>query len=162
MSNKDLKRWMASMAMSKEEIEKFLSVPRIARMATINNGKPHVVPVWYYYDGTSINVTVTKDTRKAKNLKKNPNASIAIDVIEGEPEDISFLNGKAVIIEGVAEMRDDIDGSFARRMYERYVGKNALNTPMVQFSINMPRQVLVIRPMKIMSWDISKLSNREL
>jgi nitroimidazol reductase NimA-like FMN-containing flavoprotein (pyridoxamine 5'-phosphate oxidase superfamily) len=70
MSNKDLKRWMASMAMSKEEIEKFLSVPRIARMATINNGKPHVVPVWYYYDGTSINVTVTKDTRKAKNLKK--------------------------------------------------------------------------------------------
>jgi nitroimidazol reductase NimA-like FMN-containing flavoprotein (pyridoxamine 5'-phosphate oxidase superfamily) len=162
MSNKDLKRWMASMAMSKEEIEKFLSVPRIARMATINNGKPHVVPVWYYYDGTSINVTVTKDTRKAKNLKKNPNASIAIDVIEGEPEDISFLNGKAVIIEGVAEMRDDIDGSFARRMYERYVGKNALNTPMVQFSINMPRQVLVIRPTKIMSWDISKLSNREL
>jgi nitroimidazol reductase NimA-like FMN-containing flavoprotein (pyridoxamine 5'-phosphate oxidase superfamily) len=153
---------MASMAMSKEEIEKFLSVPRIARMATINNGKPHVVPVWYYYDGTSINVTVTKDTRKAKNLKKNPNASIAIDVIEGEPEDISFLNGKAVIIEGVAEMRDDIDGSFARRMYERYVGKNALNTPMVQFSINMPRQVLVIRPTKIMSWDISKLSNREL
>jgi PPOX class probable F420-dependent enzyme len=162
MSNKDLKRWMASMAMSKEEIEKFLSVPRIARMATINNGKPHVVPVWYYYDGTSINVTVTKDTRKAKNLKKNPNVSIAIDVIEGEPEDISFLNGKAVIIEGVAEMRDDIDGSFARRMYERYVGKNALNTPMVQFSINMPRQVLVIRPTKIMSWDISKVSNREL
>jgi PPOX class probable F420-dependent enzyme len=162
MSNKDLKRWMASMAMSKEEIEKFLSVPRIARMATINNGKPHVVPVWYYYDGTSINVTVTKDTRKAKNLKKNPNVSIAIDVIEGEPEDISFLNGKAVIIEGVAEMRDDIDGSFARRMYERYVGNNALNTPMVQFSINMPRQVLVIRPTKIMSWDISKVSNREL
>jgi nitroimidazol reductase NimA-like FMN-containing flavoprotein (pyridoxamine 5'-phosphate oxidase superfamily) len=161
MSNKDLRRWMASMAMSKEEIEKFLSVPRIARMATINNGKPHVVPVWYYYDGTSINVTVTKDTRKAKNLKKNPNVSIAIDVIEGEPEDISFLNGRAVIIEGVAEMRDDIDGSFARRMYERYVGKNALNTPMVQFSINMPRQVLVIRPMKIMSWDISKISNRE-
>jgi hypothetical protein len=88
--------------------------------------------------------------------------SIAIDVIEGEPEDISFLNGKAVIIEGVAQMRDDIDGSFARRMYERYVGKNALKTPMVQFSINMPRQVLVIRPMKIMSWDISKISNREL
>ena len=42
--------------------------------------------------------------------------SIAIDVIEGEPEDISFLNGKAVIIEGVAQLRDDIDGSFARRI----------------------------------------------
>ena len=63
---------MSSVAMpEEEEIDSFLSVPRIARMAAIDNGKPHVVPLWYYYfDGTNIVWTVTKDTKKVKNLKK--------------------------------------------------------------------------------------------
>ena len=96
---------MATMAMSKEEIETFLSIPRMARMATISNGK-RIVPVWYYYDGTNIIVTVPKETKKAKNVKNNPNVSIAIDIVEGKPEDISYLNdAKAVIIEGEAEMK---------------------------------------------------------
>ena len=59
------------MAMSEEEGDSFLSVPRITRMATIYNGKPHVVPLLYYYfDGTNIVLTVTKAMKKAKNLKK--------------------------------------------------------------------------------------------
>jgi nitroimidazol reductase NimA-like FMN-containing flavoprotein (pyridoxamine 5'-phosphate oxidase superfamily) len=148
---------MSSMAMSNEEIDSFLSVPRIARMATTNKGKPHVVPVWYYYDGTDIVITVTKDTKKVKHLKENPNVSIVIDVIEGEPGNISFLNGKAVIIEGKVEIKDDIDHTVAIKMYERYVGNEALSNPMVQFSINLPRHILLVKPTKILSWDISKI-----
>jgi PPOX class probable F420-dependent enzyme len=157
MSIKDLKKSMAAMVMSKVEIETFLSTPRVARMATVNDGKPHVVPVWYYYDGTNIIVTATRGMKKTKNLEANPNVSIIIDDVEGKPENISYLNAKAVIIEGEVEMKDDIDGSFARKMYERYVGRNALNNPMVQFSINLPRHLLVIKPTKIMSWDFSKI-----
>ena len=93
------------MAMSNEEIDSFLSVPRIARMATANKERPHVVPVWYYYDGTYIVITVTKDTKKVRNLKENPYVSIVIDIIEGEPGNISFLKGKAAIIEGEAPER---------------------------------------------------------
>ena len=163
MSSKDLKKLMATMAMSKEEIETFLSIPRMARMATISNGKPHIVPVWYYYDGTNIIVTVPKETKKAKNVKNNPNVSIAIDIVEGKPEDISYLNdAKAVIIEGEAEMKDDTNGSFARKMYERYAGKEALNNPMVQYSIDMPRYILVIKPVKVMSWDFSKIPKKSV
>jgi hypothetical protein len=40
--------------------------------------------------------------KKGQELEKNPNLSIAIDVIEGEPGNISFLKGKAMIIEGEA------------------------------------------------------------
>jgi nitroimidazol reductase NimA-like FMN-containing flavoprotein (pyridoxamine 5'-phosphate oxidase superfamily) len=148
---------MSSMAMSNEEIDSFLSVPRIARMATANKGRPHVVPVWYYYDGTYIVITVTKDTKKVRNLKENPYVSIVIDIIEGKPGNISFLNGKAVIIEGKVEIKDDIDHTVAIEMYERYVGKEALNNPMVQFSINLPRHILLVKPIKILSWDISKI-----
>ena len=84
MSSEDLKNMMAAISMSKEEIETFLSVPRMARMATTgSNGKPHLVPVWYYYDGTDILVTATKGTKRAKNVKYNPNVSIVIDIVEG-------------------------------------------------------------------------------
>ena len=166
MSVKDMRKFMTAAAMSKKEIDKFLSTPRIARMATIKDddyaGKPqpHIVAVWYYYDGKDIFVSTPKGTRKAKNLQNSPNVSIIIDdVEEGKPEDLSYLtNQKGVIIEGkILEMRDDIDGSFVRKMYERYVGKKALNNPMVQFSVNLPRYLLVIKPIKIISWDNTKI-----
>jgi hypothetical protein len=54
--------------------------------------------------------------------------------------------------------KDDINGSFARKMFERYAGKDALENPMVQSSINMPRNMLVIKPIKIISWDLRKIS----
>jgi nitroimidazol reductase NimA-like FMN-containing flavoprotein (pyridoxamine 5'-phosphate oxidase superfamily) len=167
MSVKDMRKFMTATAMSKEEIDEFLSTPRIARMATIKEeyddaGKPqpHLVPVWYYYDGKDIFVSTPKGTKKTKNLQNSPNVSIIIDdVIEGgKPGDLSYLtNEKAVIIEGkVLEMRDDIGGSFTSKMYERYAGKNALDNPMVQFSVNLPRYILVIKPIKIISWDFTK------
>lgn len=149
---------MAAMALSKEEIDDFLSAPRMARMATVSNGKPHLVPVWYYYDGTNILITTPKEARRIKNLKDNPYVSIVIDIVTGKPGDISYLDGKAVIIEGEAEIKDDTDGSFAKNMYERYVGKDALNNQMVQFSIGIPRHILTIKPVKVMSWALSKVS----
>jgi nitroimidazol reductase NimA-like FMN-containing flavoprotein (pyridoxamine 5'-phosphate oxidase superfamily) len=59
---------MATMAMSKEETEAFLSIPRLARLATISNGRPHIVSVCYYYDGTIIIISATKG-KKIKNIK---------------------------------------------------------------------------------------------
>jgi Pyridoxamine 5'-phosphate oxidase len=127
-------------------------------MASIKDGKPHIVPVWFYYDGTNIIVPSAKDTKKTKNLQNNPNVSIVIDVVEGKSGDLSFFNGKAMIVEGVVEIRDEIDNnSFAKKTYKRYVGKSALDNPFIQFSVNLPRCILVIKPTKIISWDFSKI-----
>ena len=69
-----------------------------------------------------------------------------------------FSKGLIVIIEGIVEIRDEIDNnSFARKTYERYVGKGVLDNPFVQFSVNMPRYMLVIKPAKIISWDFNKI-----
>jgi nitroimidazol reductase NimA-like FMN-containing flavoprotein (pyridoxamine 5'-phosphate oxidase superfamily) len=58
----------------------------LARIATIDeNGKPHIVPVWYYYDGTNILVPTMKGTKRARNMQKNPYVSIVIDTVEGKP-----------------------------------------------------------------------------
>ena len=158
MSVKDMQKFMSAASMSEKEIQEFLSIPRLARMATIQNGKPHLVPVWYFYDGTNIIVSTPKGTKKTKNLQSNPNVSIIIDTVDGRVEDLWYLTKvKAVIIEGIAELQDDIDGSFARKSYERYAGKNALNNPQVQFSVSLPRYIVVIKPTKIMSWDFTKI-----
>jgi hypothetical protein len=80
--------------------------------------------------------------------------SITIDDVEGKLEDISFPKAKAVIIEGTGELKDhDINKSFAKKC-ERYVGKNALSNPMVQFSVNLLRYILVVKPTKIISWGL--------
>jgi nitroimidazol reductase NimA-like FMN-containing flavoprotein (pyridoxamine 5'-phosphate oxidase superfamily) len=153
-----MQKFMSAASMSEKEIQEFLSIPRLARMATIQNGKPHLVPVWYFYDGTNIIVTTLKGSKKTKNLQSNPNVSIIIDTADGTVEDLSYLTKvKAVIIEGIAELQDDIVGSFARKSYERYAGKNALNNPQVQFSVSLPRYIVVIKPTKIMSWDLTKI-----
>ena len=55
------------------------------------------------------------------------------------------------------ELRDDTDSSFVRKTYERYVGKNALNNPQVQFSVSLTRYIVVIKPTKIMSSDFTKI-----
>jgi nitroimidazol reductase NimA-like FMN-containing flavoprotein (pyridoxamine 5'-phosphate oxidase superfamily) len=159
MSVKDMQKFMSAASMSEKEIQEFLSIPRLARMATIQNGKPHLVPVWYFYDGTNIIVSTAKGTKKTKNLQSNPNVSIIIDIVDGRVEDLSYATkAKAVIIiEGIAELQDDIDKSFVRKTYERYVGKNALNSPQVQFSVSLPRYMVVIKPTKIVSWDFSKI-----
>jgi nitroimidazol reductase NimA-like FMN-containing flavoprotein (pyridoxamine 5'-phosphate oxidase superfamily) len=158
MSVKDMQKFMSAASMSDKEIQEFLSIPRLARMATIQNGKPHLVPVWYFYDGTNIIVSTPKGTKKTKNLQSNPNVSIIIDIVDGRVDDLSYATKvKAVIIEGLAELQDDIDSSFARKTYERYVGKIALNYPQIQFSVSLPRYVVVIKPIKIMSWDFTKI-----
>jgi len=149
---------MSAASMSEKEIQEFLSIPRLARMATIQNGRPHLVPVWYFYDGTNIIVSSPKGTKKTKNLQRNPNVSIIVDIVDGRVQDLSFATkAKAVIIEGIAELHDDTDSSFARKTYERYAGKNALNNPQVQFSVSLPRHMVVIKPTKIMSWDFTKV-----
>jgi hypothetical protein len=60
--------------------------------------------------------------------------------------DISFLNAKAVIIEGTGELKDhDVNNSFAKKMYERYVLVRMLSNPMAQFSVNLLRYILVVK-----------------
>ena len=67
---------------------------------------PHLVPVWYFYDGTNIIVSTPKETKKTKNLQSNPNVSIIIDIVDGRVEDLSYATkAKAVIIEGIASCR---------------------------------------------------------
>src|SRR4030066_102956 len=80
-------------------IDPFLEGAHIARLATADReGCPHVVPVWYAWDGESIWISSYSSTRKITNLEGNRQVSIIIDVSGGGGET------KAVLFEGEAEL----------------------------------------------------------
>ncbi len=107
----------------KKFINEFLEEPLIARMATVDvKGQPHVVPVWYGWDGKSIWISSFSNTRKVNELKINPKISVSID---------ASMNGrtKAVILEGEVELVRE-PGDFLQKqfhwIYERYLGEKGV------------------------------------
>jgi len=83
------------------------------------DGRPHLVPVWFLWDGRTILIFSRPNQQKLRNLQHNPNVVIALDTAE-HGDDI-------VIIEGKAELLDDPAVSTALPAYaEKYKQRLAL------------------------------------
>jgi PPOX class probable F420-dependent enzyme len=133
-------------------VNTFLSEPRIARMATANReGQPHVVPVWYAWDGNTLWISAYADTRKVKDLQENPLISVAIDEVsqDGKMQAV-ILEGKAVLLHEPAEL---LKRQFTW-IYSRYVGADHVSGPTYQDWINDPLNALIkLTPARISAWS---------
>ena len=133
-------------------VNTFLAEPRIARMATANReGQPHVVPVWYAWDGNTLWISAYADTRKVKDLQENPLISVAIDEVspEGKTQAV-ILEGKAVLLHEPVEL---LKRQFTW-IYSRYVGADHVSEPIYQDWINDPQNTLIkLTPNKIYVWS---------
>lgn len=97
--------WHPEVAMSREEINEFLSGRWVARLATVgSDGYPHVFPFWYYWDGESIYLTPTRKRRSYKDLESNPRCSVVVDMDDRPLMGMRSNLAKAVHITGEAEM----------------------------------------------------------
>ena len=67
------------------------------------NGKPHTVPVWFYWDGTAIIMFSKPKNQKLVNIRANNNVILAIDDTRGG-EDVVTLEGTAELVEGTSVM----------------------------------------------------------
>jgi PPOX class probable F420-dependent enzyme len=61
------------------------------------DGRPHVVPVWFLWDGESI-LLFSKPDQKVRNLRQNRAVVIALDNSEGG-EDVILLEGEATLLD---------------------------------------------------------------
>ncbi len=137
------------LSMSKEEIEKYLSQPLVARLATIGkDGYPNVHPMWFIYEGGEIIIGTGTGTVKTKNVRDNQKVGVVIDTA-GETE------MKGVIFRGKAELVEDETKEMTKKIILRYLGTT--DDPMYQQLIQMPRTLIKIRPEKTYSWDFSKM-----
>lgn len=133
-------------------IEAVLAEPVLARLATTNpkTMQPHVVPVWFMWDGSSVWISSFVSTRKIRELKHNPQGAV---LIESKQED-SHLT--AVLLEGtvelVAEPRDKVS-EIASRIYLRYLGLEGVQEAEPQSWLKDPENLLIkLTPRRIISW----------
>jgi PPOX class probable F420-dependent enzyme len=107
--------------MSAAEIEVFLrsSPPHTAKLATVrDDGRPHVVPVWYDVDEDgSLVFNTGATTVKGRNLVATGRAAVCVD---DESPPFSF-----VTVEGPVEVTEDpvILLHWATRLGGRYMGE---------------------------------------
>ncbi|MGE0682824.1 MAG: PPOX class F420-dependent oxidoreductase [Candidatus Binatia bacterium] len=125
------------------QIEDFLSERRNAAVATINkDGTPQLTPVIYYWDGTTFYVSVTKETVKYKNIKRDPRVSIIIDDV---------LNHHCVIAKGKATIQEDNIWDTTGKIIYKYYGKEE-GDPYLEQIKNQKRVLIVLKPTKMQAW----------
>ena len=53
---------------------------RTGKLATVRaDGRPHVTPIWFVLDGETVVFTISHDTVKAANLRRDPRACLCVD-----------------------------------------------------------------------------------
>lgn len=83
------------------------------------DGRPHLVPVWFLWDGRTILIFSRPNQQKLRNLQHNSSVVVALDTAE-QGDDV-------VMIEGKAELLDDPKVSAALPAYaEKYKQRLAL------------------------------------
>jgi len=139
--------------MSREEIREYLSYPLIARLATTDNGWPHVTSVWFEYDGENFWVPIQATTKKAIHVKKDKRVGLIIDTFT---EPISKFNITQVIVKGEAELikvpSTDTPDPFRSRtlsIWHRYLGDEPEQT--LNKRLTIERYLLKIKPVKIVA-----------
>ena len=107
---------MGGRRLENAELESILEESRIARICCHNeDGTIHATPVWYkYIDGNIVFVTVDRSI-KGRNLKRNKNVTVLIDVREPSP--------KGVMIYGTAELEYGDTFPMSLTICEKYLEK---------------------------------------
>jgi len=118
----------------------------VARLATHGDqGRIHLVPVCYAYDGKDIFIGTSLDSKKVKNVRRNSSVAFVVDFYV---EDWSKLKG--VMIQGRAEVieRGKEFEEAKKLLYEKYH----------QYEATAPIEegesaIIKIKPEKVVSWD---------
>jgi nitroimidazol reductase NimA-like FMN-containing flavoprotein (pyridoxamine 5'-phosphate oxidase superfamily) len=136
----------------KAKIDSFLAMPLLARFATASPGtlQPHVVPVWYDWDGETLWISSYESTRKIGELRDNSKCAVVMDVDE------SVDGVSAVVFEGEAELITaprEFVRDMALRIYTRYMGPEGVLAPDPQEWANSPENLIIkVTPKFVKVW----------
>ena len=105
--------------MTPEQVRSFISHgTRTAKVATVmQDGQPHVMPVWFVLDGEQLVFTTGAKSVKGRNLQRDPRIAL---IIEDDEPPFAFVHmrGRATIHEDLAELL-----RFATAIGSRYMGE---------------------------------------
>ncbi len=142
---------MTETAAKTAQMQAILESNVLARLGTTRNGQPHVVPVWFLWDGESIWISAFRSTRKVKDLLRNPLCAVLI-----EPKEVLPGELQAELLEGRAELicaPDPRVALISTRIYTRYLGEEGVLAAEPQSWIYDAENTLVrLTPQKTYTW----------
>lgn len=146
-----------AVSMSEEEVADFLSARLKVQVASIGkDGAPHLTTLFYVLQDGCIAFWTYATSQKVKNLERDPRVSALVE------DGVDYAELAGVSIQGTAEIVRDPDG--IRRIGSAVVTAMAggadlgdLGRDIVEKQV-AKRVGIVIRPVKVASWDHSKMS----
>jgi PPOX class probable F420-dependent enzyme len=139
--------------MSEEELHGFLEEQKVMQVATLGpTGRPHVTPLWFVPDGTELRGWTYAKSQKARNLERDPRATIGIE------DGVEYHLLRGVMFECDVEIERDTDrvAEFGFALADRFAG-GAPEAKEVFREQAKKRVGLIFRPTRTVSWDHRKL-----
>jgi PPOX class probable F420-dependent enzyme len=140
--------------MTDEELRAFVAEQMVMQCATVGpRGLPHLVPLWYVPEGIELFGWTYAKSQKARNLEREPRATIGIE------DGVKYEELRGVMFECDVEVERDpakVEQN-GLMLFERYAGEL---TPEIRDMVakQAPKRVgLRFVPSRTVSWDHRKL-----
>lgn len=132
-----------------DEQRELLAERRYAVLATHDaDGAVHLTPVWFLFDEDRFFVEANSGNRKIKNLRRQPTASITVDVRQPGLDRWVFASGTADVLEG------DEAAAINARIQRRYLTQEAIADPRIGPAFEAADDVTIrLTPVKWRSWS---------
>ncbi|MBA2792628.1 MAG: pyridoxamine 5'-phosphate oxidase family protein [Thermoleophilaceae bacterium] len=143
--------------MTEGELGSFLDEQRIVQVATTGaHGRPHLVPLWYVVgDSGELRGWTYAASQKAKNLERDPRATLSID------DGVSYEELRGVMMEcDVAMVREaEQVTEYGNALFERYGPPGQLAPEVREMVVKQAekRVGLTFTPTRTVTWDHTKL-----
>jgi PPOX class probable F420-dependent enzyme len=154
--------------MTGDELLGFLDEQRIVQVATVGpSGRPHLVPLWYVVEETAPAAGQPATTapalrgwtyaasQKAKNLERDPRATISID------DGVQYQELRGTMMECDVEIERDPErvAEYGVALFERYGPGGELAPEVRAMVLEQAEKRVGLRfaPTRVVTWDHTKL-----
>jgi PPOX class probable F420-dependent enzyme len=142
-----------AIAMTPEEVDDFLAAERTCRVATIGvDGRPHVSPLWFAWDGTSLWLNSIVRSQRWTDLARDPRVAVVVDAgtAFGELRGVELYGTVVQVGEVPREAGPHPELDVPERLFARkYIGRD-------EFTADGRHAWLRLTPEKLVSWDFRK------
>jgi PPOX class probable F420-dependent enzyme len=147
--------------MTGEELRAFLDEQRIVQVATVGpKGRPHLVPLWYVVEDGDGEEPVLRGwtyaaSQKARNLGRDPRATISID------DGVQYQELRGTMMECDVEVERDPEriADYGVALFERYGPGGELAPEVREMVLKQAQKRVGLRftPTRVVTWDHRKL-----
>jgi PPOX class probable F420-dependent enzyme len=144
-----------AIAMTAAEVDDFLAEERTCRVATAGqDGRPHVVPLWFVWDGSSLWLSSVVRSQRWTDLMRDPRVAVVVDAgVEYTELRGVELSGKVVPVGEIPRTgaSDPVLDQVEQLFTDKY-------TRGVKVPPDGRHAWLRLTPEKLVSWDFRKLA----